>query len=296
MVGDLRDWDIVSGVGITALMLAAGRAVETNRAEGPISDPFAEAFVQAADAPMPMPTRLGDITEASSEFDQRWNNTAVAVGARSKFFDEYFENAWATGVRQTVLLTVGLDTRAFRLDWPAGSTVCEIDQPKVLEFKDNVLDEQHARPRCTRRVVTIDLREDWASALLEAGFDTSQPTAWLAEGLLHYLPPQSQRQLLDTIRKLSVPGSWLAVTKLEASAAAMDRVRQAPGQSEINLSELFPHDLGDDPASYLAAQGWDIENSVTISRLVEQRYQSRLSPNTPPSQSDTAYHLHTARL
>jgi hypothetical protein len=103
---------------------------------------------------------------------------------RTRFFDDYLTAAIAARCHQVVLLAAGLDTRALRLAWPAGTRVFEIDLPGVLSFKDSVLAAQGAVPRCERIKVPADLCTDWTAALAEAGFDRSTPAAWLAEGLL----------------------------------------------------------------------------------------------------------------
>ena len=109
-----------------------------------------------------------------------------------------------------MILASGLDSRAYRLAWPAGTVVYEIDQAEGVEFKTRVLADLGAQPTAERRTVGIDLREDWPTALKAAGFDPAAPTAWLAEGLLIYLPPEAQDRLFDTITGLSAPGSALA--------------------------------------------------------------------------------------
>lgn len=280
MSRDLRDWDVVSGVGMTALVVAAARAVETNRAEGLVRDPFAEVLVEAANPPVRMLTRLSTGVEPTSKFDQRWDKMATYLGVRSKFFDEYLMACGVVGVRQSVLLAVGLDTRAFRLDWPAGFRLFEVDQPRVLSFKDAVLERHGAQPRCARTVVAVDLRDNWASALLSAGFDASQPTAWLAEGLLNYLPSEAQRQLLDAIHRLSAPGSQLAIEQIADPATALERAQSSASQFGIEPHGLFEADSGDDPESYLSSEGWEV-SSVSGTELIERyRPQRRHTPQT----------------
>lgn len=269
MAEDLQGWDIVSGVGITALIAAAARAVETSDPCGLIRDPFAEAFVRAADAPTPLHTQFRKVTDYSCEVNQGWKDSTIVIGARSKYFDEYFANAWATGVRQAVLMGAGLDSRAFRLDWPTEFTLYEIDQPKVLSFKSRVLDELQARPRCIRRIVAADLREDWVGALLEAGFDASKPTAWLTEGLLPYLPPQVQQDLLDDIHRLSSPGSGLAMDHINITPAVLDRVREGPHQSVgFHIFTPVATESSYDPSAYLTIQDWEVA-SMALSEIIE---------------------------
>jgi methyltransferase (TIGR00027 family) len=179
--------------------------------------------------------------------------------------------ATATGVRQAVILASGLDSRAYRLPWPAGTTVYEIDQPDVIEFKTRVLADLGAEPTATRRPVAMDLRYDWPSALIEEGFDPNQPTAWSAEGLLGYLPPDAQDRLLDTITELSAPGSWVAVESVpninpEDHEKAIERMQAASAQwrdhgFDLDFAELVY--LGDrnEAAAYLGDHGWQLSRS-----------------------------------
>ena len=254
MADDRQDWDIVSSVGITALSVAAARAMDTSREDGLIRDPFAAAFLEAANLPMPIPTRAEDI----SADDHTWEPLSRLLAVRSKFFDEYVSSATASGSRQVVILAAGLDCRAFRLDWPAGTTIYEIDQPRVLEFKDRVLAELGARPAATRRLVPIDLRDDWVAALRQAGFDADRPTAWLAEGLLPYLPDEAAMRLLDTIHELSRPGSTVGIEHFGNAQTIFDDPKVAEGADGrgIDTRSLFAGGSRKNPDEYLSGLGW----------------------------------------
>src|ERR1700739_3361102 len=214
-------WDLASSVGATATMVAAARAV-ASRADRPlINDPFAEPLVRAVG--VNLLTRLAtgevdpndlndvhDVQDGATESAGAMSRMADNMAVRTKFFDEFFLAAQKAGIKQVVILASGLDSRAYRLPWPAGTVVYEVDQPQVVEFKSRTLAELGAAPTADRRVVAIDLRDDWPTALRTAGFDPDQPTAWSAEGLLGYLPPEAQDRLLDTITELSAPGSRFA--------------------------------------------------------------------------------------
>jgi methyltransferase (TIGR00027 family) len=255
-----QQWDIVTSVGITALGVAAGRAIETHRDDPMIHDPFAGPLVRAAEAPMPMPTTPDECLELLDE-DQMWELNSHYLGVRTRFFDEFFERAWQSGVRQAVILASGLDARAYRLDWPAGSTVFEIDQPKVLEFKESVLGGQGATARCAHRLVPVDLRDDWAAALADAGFDSGQPTAWLAEGLLPYLPPEAERQLLETIDGFSAPGSRISIEHPKRITRVLedDELNEVSRHWGIDMRELLFDDDRPDAADELRELGWKVE-------------------------------------
>lgn len=254
-MADNQQWDIVSGVGATALAVAVGRALETERANGLVDDPYAKPLVSAADSPIQLPE------SGAAENSSFWGQLTDYIGVRSHFFDTWFEQAWNSGVRQVVILASGLDTRAFRLPWPAGTRVFEIDQPKVLEFKDSVLRNEGVQPACERRTVATDLREDWASALKNAGFDTGVPTAWLAEGLLPYLPAEAEQRLLETVHGFSAPGSHLAVENVTATRTMLDdqaEIQEFVRGMGIDLSALMSSEERADAGETLTARGWTV--------------------------------------
>ena len=254
------EWDITSSVGVTALGVASGRAMETHRDDGLVEDPWAEAFVEAADMPVEMPTRPVD--------DETWASASTYIGVRSRFFDDYFTRAVDAGLRQVVILASGLDTRAQRLTWPEGTRVFEIDQRAVLDFKDAVLAEQDAPTAgggAERVLVRVDLRQDWPAALRDAGFDPAAPTAWLAEGLLPYLPAQAEAELFARVHELSAPGSRIAVEHFGESIAAVGDDEEFATMSArwgMDVRELFFDDARDrTPEQRLDDGGWTVTGS-----------------------------------
>jgi methyltransferase (TIGR00027 family) len=291
----LAEWDIVTGVGLTALTVAALRAIETNRNSGGlVNDPYSAAFVRAAPWPGVLPTRL-DAELGSSRVP--WESMATYIGVRSKFFDDFCTGASDEGLDQVVLLAAGLDTRAFRLDWPPATTVYELDAPKVLAYKDQVLTDQGARAGCVRRAVGVDLREDWVSPLLDAGLDPSRPAVWLVEGLLPYLPYDAKESLFSRVHELSPAGSRVAVDHINADLVTVRQgfeqisrliIQWVAQQIGLNLpedssakssAELFPIDQDYDPAEWLAAYGWVA--STKAAPVVAQSYRRRLDDATP---------------
>ncbi len=232
-------WDISSGVGVTALMGAFARAVESDRAGPVLRDPYARALVKAATGPwtaMLDESVVAQMKAASPEtaaiIDHLINHQVV----RAQFFDARIVDAVADGIRQVVILASGLDSRAYRLDWPAGTVVYEVDQPKVLEYKTSTLAAQGVVSSIDHRLVPVDLRQDWPAALRGKGFESTVPTAWLAEGLLAYLTADAQDGLLAQLTGLSPPGSRLAIE----TAAKRDRNRRESmwGPSERMFSQL----------------------------------------------------------
>lgn len=258
-------WHITESVGATALAVAASRAVETAGPDPLIRDEFAAVLVSSAG---PAWARLADARMAwldGDEHGKRIHRVGCDYQAvRTHYFDEFFGTATASGIRQVVILAAGLDSRAYRLQWPIGTAVYEIDQPKVLEYKAEILSSYGAHPSATRHAVAVDLRDDWPAVLAAAGFDPARPTAWLAEGLLAYLPSDAQDRLFEMCTALSAPGSQLAVEafnmKLNGNEQRWNRMRDRLGL-DVNVGGLTyqePH--RSDPAQWLADHGWQVQS------------------------------------
>ncbi|MGV0810716.1 class I SAM-dependent methyltransferase [Mycolicibacterium boenickei] len=265
-------WDITESVGATALGVAASRAAETAQPDPLIRDEFAFLLVAAAGPAWAQlagsePLWIGDDPDAHRIHHMARNYQAV----RTHYFDDYFTEVTHDGIRQVVILAAGLDSRAFRVDWPAGTTVFEIDQPKVLQYKTETLQAHGAVARAQHVPVPIDLRDDWPAALIEAGFDPEQPTAWLAEGLLPYLPGDAQDRLFELIGAHSAPGSRVAVEDFAMDPARytpeMRAARRARGEhmrTSLGLdldvdSLMYAGDERAAAAEWLAAHGWDVD-------------------------------------
>lgn len=259
---DNDTWDLASSVGATATMVATQRALATR--EGLIDDPFAEPLVRAVG--VDFFTRFLDGEIEFEDLDPAFNLRLAAEGmaVRTRFFDKLFTDAAAVGARQAVILAAGLDSRAYRLPWPDGTVVFEVDQPDVIEFKTRTLAELGAEPTADRRPVGIDLREDWPKTLLDNGFDRTQPTAWIAEGLLIYLPPQAQDRLFDNITGLSAPGSRLATEHVPDIAMFTDERSQRISEqlkkygSDIEMSGLIYHGERSHVIEYLTSHSWEV--------------------------------------
>src|ERR1700758_1042009 len=223
---DRDSWDLASSVGATATMVAAARAAASRRPNPVINDPFAEPLVRAVGLDLFTKVAYGELDFADVDDDAGFPRMANTFAARARFYDDYFAQAGATGLRQVVIVASGLDARPYRLPWPTGTTLYEIDQPEVIEFKTTTLAELGAVPRAEYRPVGIDLREDWPTALESAGFDAAQPTAWLAEGvLIGFLPPAAEVRLLDHVIALSATGSRLAADFGSLSGTSREQAR-----------------------------------------------------------------------
>jgi methyltransferase (TIGR00027 family) len=260
---DDDSWDITEGVGATALGVAWSRSEESSSSCPLFTDPYAKLFIETAQRSGWRPPH--------GAFGERIRRIAGYAASRTKWFDEFFIAAGANGVVQTVILAAGLDSRAWRLPWLDDSVVFEIDQPKVLEFKTDTLRAHGVRPAARYVAVPVDLRQDWPKALLDAGFDTSEPTAWSAEGLLSYLPADAQDLLFDRIHELSARGSRIAVESfgpgffdsdyLESRRRQMAKLREEAGadtDDPVDVQDLWYVEERTDVADWLREHCWNV--------------------------------------
>ncbi|ORB84150.1 SAM-dependent methyltransferase [Mycobacterium kansasii] len=268
---DRDRWDLATSVGATATMVAAQRALAASREFALIDDPFAAPLVRAVG--MDVYIRLVDgriPVEEDSELDPE--RMAQGMACRTRFYDQFFLDAGRSGIGQAVILACGLDARAYRLPWLKGTVVYEVDMPEVIEFKTSTLSGLGAEPTAQRRTVAVDLRDDWAAALQEAGFDSQIPSAWSAEGLLLYLPQDAQDALFDNITALSAPSSRLAFEYVPDTAIFADERwrshhdRMSELGFDIDFNDLVYHCQRGHLIDHLSRQGWQ-PSSNTISEL-----------------------------
>ena len=289
---DHDSWDITESVGATALHIAAARAAETRSPDRLIDDPYAQLFLQAAGEDIaktlwsaPHPNDQSQPSPGQSAIDRA---RLAYTASRTKFFDDLCVRAAGVDVRQIVILAAGLDARAWRLPWPDGTVVYEIDQPKVLQFKAAVLQAHQCHTAARYVAVPIDLRNDWPKALRQAGFDPSRPTAWLAEGLLPYLPAQAQDLLFDRVHAFSANGSQVGVeafdkeffnpTNVERHRTLRRRAAAAQGnqsQRRPDTADLWYLEERTNVAEWLGLHGWSA--NVTSAKALVAQY-DRLPP------------------
>ena len=290
---DNDTWDLASSVGATATMVAAARALATRSADPLINDPFAEPLVRAVGVEFFSKLASGELNPTDIDNDPAMGMDRMTDGmaVRTRYFDDFFIEATKAGIRQAVILASGLDSRAYRLVWPAGTKVYEIDQPDVIEFKTKALADLGAKPTADRRPVAIDLRDDWPAALTAAGFDKTQPTTWIAEGLLGYLPPEAQDRLLDNVTALSAPGSRFATESMpnidqlnqddikERMQTVTDRWRDHG--FDLDMTDLVYFGDRNEASAYLTGHGWQTAGRTTRELFAEHGLTPFADDNVP---------------
>lgn len=255
---DDDQWDIVSGVGYTALLVAGWRALHALSPQPLVRDEYAQHFITASADPY----LTGLLANPGTSTDE--TTFPRLYGVQTRFFDDFFMAAGDAGLRQAVIVAAGLDSRAYRLEWRSDTRVFEVDLPKVLDFKTRVLNEHGVEPKASRTEVPADLRTDWPTPLQQSGFDPHHRSAWSVEGILPYLNDDAQNALFARIDELCAPGSRLAIgalgsrldheqlTALEASHPGVDM------SGSVDFSALT-YDTKTDPAAWLATHGWAVE-------------------------------------
>ncbi|BBX62198.1 putative S-adenosyl-L-methionine-dependent methyltransferase [Mycobacterium saskatchewanense] len=287
-------------------MVAAARAIATKADSPVIDDPFAEPLVRAVGVDFFTRWATGDLVGADVDAEEapwKLEHMPDVMAARTRFFDTFFEAATRAGIRQAVILASGLDARAYRLAWPADMTVFEVDQPRVIEFKTTTLADLGVAPRAELRTVAVDLRNDWPKALSEAGFDASRPTAWIAEGLFGYLPPEAQDRLLDNITALSADGSRLACEAVpNIPEADQERAREVMQKAsdkwrehgfELDFSNLGYEGDRNDVAAYLQGLGWETVGAPMSELLADNGLAEIPRLHDSVSMADTVYYSAT---
>ena len=256
-------WDLATSVGATATMVAAQRALSSDA--GFIDDPFAAPLVR--EVGIDVYTRLvnGEIPVTDgTDFDPARMARGMAV--RTRFYDNFFLDATRSGIRQAVILAAGLDARAYRLPWPEGTVVYEVDLPDVIEFKTSTLRELGAEPTAERRTVAVDLRDDWPATLRASGFDPQARSAWSAEGRVGYLPSKTQDGLFGNITALSAPRSQVASEFVPDTTIFNDprwrahHDRMTELGFEIDFNDLVYHYERSHIIEDLTKRGWQVEH------------------------------------
>ncbi len=267
-IADADVWNLATSVGATATFTAAMRALASRDDNALIDDPYAEPLVDAVGVDFFTRLARGDLDLPQADYRGAWGIARLRdmIAIRTRFYDVEFMAATNAGIRQAVILASGLDSRAYRLPWPAGVTVFEIDQRQIMQFKSKVLADLGAAPTADWHTVSIDLRDDWPAALRDAGFDPTQPAVWSAEALLLYLPPYAQDALLDNITMLSAAGSRLATEDLPNAARAVPMITARKQQItdrwrqygfEIKMDGLWYPGYRHSVIDYLGSRGWE---------------------------------------
>jgi methyltransferase (TIGR00027 family) len=274
----------VNGVGVTAVAVAAARALESDRPDPLVVDPWAAALVRASEISVPFPERWPESPDTVPAVEQSMLLGASYIGMRTRFIDDELR---AGGLRQVAILGSGLDTRAWRLDWPAGTRVFELDSPDVVGFLSATMDAVGAAPTADRRVVAADVTAPWASAIVRGGLSPAAPTHWVLEGLLPYLSAHDQAALLDDIIDLSGPGSRAVIERAPAltdTPETRERLKTFAAATGIPFDELLARTDPPDPAAVLAAAGWTIAELSVLD--LERRYDRPLVSDRTDSAAD----------
>jgi methyltransferase (TIGR00027 family) len=261
-------WDLGSGVGSTATMVAAARAAASGWPDSFADDQFAAGLVRSVGVDVFARLGSGELSFADLDGgESTW--MPYLFGIRTNHFDRFFASATSAGIRQVVNVGSGLDSRGYRLRWPSGTVLYEVDRSEVTNFKCAVLADLGAVPTTEIRSIGVDLRDDWPGALQAAGFDPATPTAWIAEGLMiGFLPGDAQDRLLDNITRLSAVGSRLGADHVPGSFTILAEQMRRIGELwnargyDVAFDNLYFSGQHNNAQTYLQERGWDTAGAV----------------------------------
>jgi methyltransferase (TIGR00027 family) len=260
----------VEGVGVTAVAVAAARALEFDRPDPLVEDPWAATLVRESGVAVPFPERWPANLDDVPMVEHSMLLGAMYIGLRTRFIDDELR---AGALRQVGILGSGLDTRSWRLAWPDGTRVFELDSPGVVEFLDRTMDSAGATPAADRTPVAADVTAPWAAKIVRSGFRPDQPTHWVLEGLLPYLSAHDQSALLADIVDLSAPGSRAVIERAPAltdTPETRERLETFALATGIPFDELLARTDPPDPAEVLGAAGWTVAEVSVVD--LERRY------------------------
>lgn len=232
--------ETITLLGATARWTASVRARESERADRLFTDPWAAALAGP---------------EGAAWIEPRSAESVIPMVIRTRYFDDFLERiTHQQGIRQVVLMAAGLDTRAFRLNWPEQTRLFELDQPAVLEYKEQILRSAGGQPSCERQAIGVDLTLPWQEALIKSGFDPAQPSVWLLEGFLFYLPGEAIMPLLQAVTNLAASGSWLGFDIINRMVLTSPLTRKWV-EMQANSGAPWIGTL-DEPVEMLTGYGW----------------------------------------
>lgn len=250
--------DPFSGAAVTALGLAAARSVESGRPDRLVTDPLARRLYLAAGRDLPMRLDWPAPHEPLTATEALHLHGSCYIGLRTRFYDDALTDAVENGVRQAVLLGSGLDTRAYRLSLPPDLRVFELDQSDLLAWKRGTIGGFGVRSNCRVHDLGLDVREDWTPALRAAGFDSGRSAVVIAEGLLPYLGPEQQLELVDRLTAVTAEGSAFVADRIAGDPHTDGRLEKLSQRSGIDMHNL----IASGEASLLDAlsqRGWHAE-------------------------------------
>ncbi|MER7795409.1 SAM-dependent methyltransferase [Streptomyces sp. NPDC097640] len=239
----------------TCLLTAALRAGESRREDRLFDDPYAELLV--GDAGPGLLAEIRSATFPDGEVPRTVPSTFDFNPIRTRFFDDWLQRAAADpSMTQIVLAPAGMDSRAYRLEWPDHVRFFELDRPTVLEVKEKLLAAE--RPGADRRPVPADLlAPGWEDTLLAAGYDPGLPSTWLFEGLLYYFAEAEVEELLRRVGTVSAPGSRIGADLVNDAALTAPRMR---GLLKVFADWGCPWVFGtDEPEALFARHGFTVE-------------------------------------
>lgn len=244
----LFDVATLTAINQSSLLVALRRAAESTRPDALFHDLLAESIAaELAASPMSQRLRTAAAEMAALSGD--------AVALRTRHYDERIEHGVRRGIRQIVMLGVGLDGRAHRLNLDPDTRFFELDQPAVIDARQAFLDAAEFEPKYRRTAVAAVIPVDDLRAELQgAGFRADEPALFVAEGLLFYLKPEDVTRLVAQLGSIASPGSVLL-----AEYPAARPLTLADQHGEPAVTADFDKEVRPDPWDLFEPSTWLVD-------------------------------------
>ncbi len=211
----------IQDVSDTALWVAHYRAIEGDRPDALFHDPLAKVLAGERGQ------QIAESMKGMSRFTQ-WS-----VVSRTVIIDKFIQELIAEGVDTVLNLGAGLDTRPYRMNLPHELQWIEVDYPKIISLKNNLLASQKAT--CQSKRIEMDLADVAKRQELFAQVNASaKKILVITEGVIPYLNEEQVHSLGTDLKAQPHFAFWITeyfspeVYRYIKSRARTQKMKNAP--------------------------------------------------------------------
>lgn len=235
----------IQHVSDTSFWIAAFRAEESKKNNPAFLDPFASKL-------------SGEKGEIIMRNTPNSKTMAFAITIRTTAIDRLVEQALKDGCDTVINLGAGLDTRPYRMKFPASLNWIEIDFPGIIDYKTEILKDE--RPACNLIRVSADLSDEKERKNLFArlGSETKKAVV-ITEGVINYLTNEAAASLSKDIYE--IPAFWYWIQNYRNGRLRNSGAKKLAYKVKKTSPFLF---TAKDAFLFFAQQGWKVKQNIGI--------------------------------
>jgi methyltransferase (TIGR00027 family) len=199
---------------------------------------------------------------------------ARGVHVRTRHIDATLTESLRVGATQVVILGAGLDSRAYRFgDALRGVRVFELDLPQTQNYKKARIREVLGNLPAHVTYAPIDFAtQDLTTVLRGAGYDPSQRTLFIWEGVTMYVPEPGIDATLRAIATNAARGSRIVFDYFTERALRDRQSVLAPvARNVAAVGEHFVFGMpGDNATAFVTARGFTVVSDFGSAELGEK--------------------------